>query len=324
MEAATESEIRRGTPLSRLTIRQVEAFRAVMLLGSMTKAAEALQISQPAVSRLMADLQEIIGFPLFRRTRHGTIPTADARRFEIEVTSLFSGLDELTERARAIRNLEIGELRIGTISLYGNGLLPRIIGDFVKLHPGINVTLEIDTHERIVDWLHSRRCEIGLVSLPGSSGELTVHKLAAEPAVCVMPQGHPLAAKPLIQASDLAGVPFISFPRDSATRFQIDNIFDRLGVRREMKIETGTHESVCHFVAAGVGVSIISPFSPHLRGPFALVSRPFQPHLIREIGLLLPDGNLSLPAERCRAFIADYFRNHVSEQMDLAARVAAV
>lgn len=295
--------------MTRLTIRQVEAFQAVMLLGSMTRAAEYLDISQPAVSRLMADLQASVGFTLFRRTRHGMVATVDAERFHREVRRLFSGLEELERKAAAIRDLNIGELKICTISLYGNGILPGLIAKFLKQNPGLNVTLEIDTHDRLIDWLTTHRSEIGLVSLPAFSGNLVVHRLAAQPAVCVMAAGHPLTEKPVIYPSDLQGVPFISFPRDSATRYQIDTLFERERVEREMRVEAGSHEAVCHLVAANVGVAIISPFSPHLRASPALVSRPFHPALVREIGLLSREEDLSLPGRKFVEFVVDHFRH---------------
>ncbi|AJE46723.1 LysR substrate-binding domain-containing protein [Celeribacter indicus] len=297
--------------MRQLTMRQVEAFRAVMRLGSMTRAAEFLQISQPAVSRLMADMQESLGYTLFRRTRHGTIPTPEARRLRDEVGSLFSGLEELNRRVFAIRDLEIGELRIGAISIYGNGLLPQILSRFLGDHPGVTVTLEVEEHDRIVDRVHSGKIEFGIVSLPAFTGDLDVELLSAEPAVCVMPPDHPLAGKRVVEPADLADVPFISFPRSSTTRFQIDRIFDRLRVPRRLVVEAATHEAVCNFVAAGVGVSIISPFSPYLRDSDRLVARPFHPTLMREIGLLAQPNRTSLVGARFRKHVDEYFRTAV-------------
>lgn len=294
-------------PLRQLTMRQVEAFRAVILLGSMTKAAELLQVSQPAVSRLIADMQETLGYTLFSRTRLGIVPTPEAKRLKAEVDTLFSGLDELNKRAFAIRDVQNGELRVGTISLYGNGFLPFVIAQFVKDNPGITVTLEIEQHDRIVDWVSAGKLELGLVSMPAFTGDLEVNRIAARPAVCIMPPGHRLALKPLIQPQDLEGEPFVSFLRTSATRFQVDRIFDQAGVRRYMAIETGTHEAVCNFVAAGAGVSIISPFSPRLKGADALISRPFHPTVMREFGLVAQPNQLSLAGAKFRRYVEARF-----------------
>jgi DNA-binding transcriptional LysR family regulator len=296
-----------------LNARQIEAFRAVMQLGNMTKAAELLQISQPAVSRLIADLQEAVGYTLFTRRRHGTVPTEDARHLLAEVESVFIGIDELSRRAHAIRDLQAGEVRIAAISLYGNGLLPQIIAAFFRVHPGVTIRLEISPHDQVVDWLVSRRCDIGLTTLPAHSEGLRIDRLASRPLLCVLPAGHELAKKKLIQASDLDGVSFVSFPRDSVIRYQIDTLFERAGVQRVMRIESGTHESVCNLVAAGVGVSIISPFSPHLDGNDRLVFRPFQPMLTIEIGMLSDEDRLSVAARAFHDFVVDWFRQHSSQ-----------
>lgn len=263
-----------------------------MRLGNMTQAAEFLQISQPAVSRMMAELQKTTNLTLFRRTRYGMAPTADAERLLAEVQSVFLSLEELSRRAHAISDVRIGELNVATISLYGNSLLPRIIADFVKLHPEIQVTMEIDVHQRIVDRVHSRRAEIGFVTLPLAEPDLNVVRLATQPAVCALPADHPLASRDLIQPADLADCDFISFPRETSTRFQVDSLFDRLGIARNLRIEAGSHEAVLTFVAAGLGVSIVSPFQLHRSNYPDLTFRPFHPPLMREIGMLSQDEAL--------------------------------
>lgn len=278
-----------------------------MLLGNITRAAEYLQISQPAVSRLMGELQKTTEMVLFKRTRQGMVPTADAEAVFEEVKSMFSGLEELTRRAHGIRDLEQGELRIGTISLYGNGILPLLISDFIKVHPNIPVIIESDLHRRVIDRVHSRRFEIGFVSLPVSDPDLDIEFLASQPAVCAIPANHPLAEKQSIAPQDLAGIPFISFPKETSNRFQVDSLFDRLGILRDMKIEAGTHESVVGFVAAGIGVAIISPYTPHLIKDASVALRPFQPSLPREIGMLTKYDMLSPKARTFFDFVKARF-----------------
>ena len=95
------------------------------------------------------------------------------------------------------------------------------------------------------------------------------------------------------------------------SRYQIDRVFDLQGIKRRTMVEAGNHEAVCNFVAEGVGVSIISPFFEHqLRNMPNLVCRPFNPTLIREIGMIVNDEHLSLMGKAFRDFVLDYFRNH--------------
>lgn len=288
--------------MKRLNARQVEAFRSVMALGSMTKAAAMLGITQPAVSRLILDFQRAVGFKLFKRQRNGAIPTSDALRLNEEVEKLFIGLDQLNSRVRDIKTLQTGRLDIVAMGLYANGLLPELIAQFMRKFPGVAISLDSQPHDKVIDWVISRRSDIGFTTLPAQNPPLTTHRLVAQPALCVVPAGSDLEARRSVDVADLAGRPFVSFPRGTSFRYQIDSIFERAGVAREMRIEATTHEAVCNLVAAGIGVSIVSPFSPHLRRNPRLVFRPFKPAIAIELGLLLDESRMSTAARQFRDF----------------------
>jgi DNA-binding transcriptional LysR family regulator len=291
--------------LKRFNIRQIEAFRAVITLGSMTKAAELLGISQPAVSRLMLDFQEAVGFRLFRRQRGGAEPTEDARRLFEQVEKLFVGLEELNHEVHAIRSLTSGSITIAAMGLYANGILPDIIARFRAGHPDIAIRLDSQSQDRIPEWVSSGRADIGIVSLPISNTAVEVRELVTRPALCVFPADHAFAARETIQATDLAELPFVSFPRGTPFRFETDTLFDRLGIDRQMLTEATTHEAVCNLVAAGLGVSVVSPFSPHLRRNPALAFRPFLPALPITIGMIADEGDLSVAARAFHRFVLE-------------------
>src|SRR5204863_5545675 len=129
--------------VKKIYIRQVEAFRAVISLGSMSKAAELLGISQPAVSRLIADFQESAGFQLFKRKRNSAEPTPDARQLFEQVEKIFHGLEELNGEIDAIKNMQTGRIVIAATSSYATGMLPEIVAEFKKIHPGIAIALYV-------------------------------------------------------------------------------------------------------------------------------------------------------------------------------------
>lgn len=291
--------------MKRFNVRQIEAFRAIITLGSMTKAAESLGISQPAVSRLMVDFQEAVGFKLFRRSRGGAEPTDDARRLFDLVEKLFVGLDEMNQEVRAIRTLNAGSVTIAAMGPYDNGLMPEAIASFREKHPGIAVRLESQPQNRIAEWLAARRADVGIVSLPVSNTAIAVRELIAMPALCVMPAGHPLAAQDSIAAEDLADLPFVSFPRGAPFRFEIDTLFDKKGIDRQMMTEATTHEAVCNLVAAGLGLSVVSPYSPHLRRNPRLEFRPFVPSMPITLGMMADEDSLSVAAQA--------FHDHIVE-----------
>ncbi len=292
-----------GSFVKRFNVRQIEAFRAIITLGSMTKAAESLGISQPAVSRLMVDFQEAVGFKLFRRSRGGAEPTEDARRLFELVDKFFVGLDEMNEEVRSIKALASGTVTIAAMGPYDNGLLPEIVARFREDYPDISIRLESQPQGRISEWVATRRADIGFVSLPISNGQVTVHELLTMPALCVMPAGHRLAEKTEIKAEDLADASFVSFPRGAPFRFETDSLFEKRGIDRRLRTEATTHEAVCNLVASGLGISIVSPFSPHLRRNPRLEFRPFLPAMPITLGMIADEETLSIAAQTFHAFV---------------------
>ena len=302
--------------MQRFNVRQIEAFRAVITLGSMTKAAELLGISQPAVSRLMLDFQEAVGFRLFRKSRGGAEPTDDARRLFEQVEKLFVGLDELNREVHAIKNLTSGSITVAAMGLYANGLLADIIARFRQRFPDIAIRLDSQPQERIAEWVASRRADIGIASLPISNSTLPVRELLRRPVLCVFPADHEFAARPEIHAADLADRPFVSFPRGTPFRFEIDTLFERAGIDRQLMTEATTHEAVCNLVAAGLGISIVSPYSPHLRRDPALAFRPFLPAISISLGMIADEGDLSVAAREFHQFVLDDIKNHVAGEAE--------
>lgn len=296
--------------MKRFNVRQIEAFRAVVTLGSMTKAAELLGISQPAVSRLMNDFQEAVGFKLFRRHRGGAEPTDDARRLFEQVEKLFVGLDELNREVHSIRGVASGSVTIAAMGPYDNGVAPEMIARFARRHPGISVRLESQLQDRIPAWVASGRADIGIVTLPVQNASVPVHALLERPAMCVFPAGHAFAGRATISAGDLDGIDFVGFPRGTSFRFQTDTLFERLGIERNMLAEATTHEAVCNLVATGLGVSIVSPFSSHIRRNPRLAFRPFDPAIPISFGMIANEDNLSVAARAFHQLVLDEINSY--------------
>lgn len=116
--------------MARINSRQVEAFRAMMLTGSVTEAAKLMAVTQPAVSRLLRDFQALLKTELFERRGTGLVPTAAATALYTEVERSFVGLERITAAAEEIRGRRTGSLRIAALPALSNGYLPRLAGHF--------------------------------------------------------------------------------------------------------------------------------------------------------------------------------------------------
>lgn len=290
-----------------MNLRQVEAFQAIMITGSVTQAARALFVSQPAVSRLIADLERGIGFKLFERKSRKLIATEEGRALYQEVQRAFVGLGQIEEAARAIRQFQIGQLRLITIPILASRILPEFMALFLRQYPGCSASLEVRPSHRIPEWVVSQRCDLGISTLPFENPAITVQPLLRGDSVCILPEGHRLTDLSEIQASDLEGETFISYRQDSMSRFRIDEIFHKAGVTRVTTLEARTSDAICGLVAVGLGVAVIGPILPQFIRTEGVVFRPFRPNMNMELAVLRPTHRpVSIMAERFIAVIGAY------------------
>lgn len=290
-----------------ITLRQVEAFRAVMITGTVTNAADMLYISQPAVSRLLSDIERTVGFRLFFRANRQLIPTAEGHALYEEVEKAFLGLDQIASAATAIREYRRGHLRLVTIpsvvSTFAGDLVARYVAEF----PDISVSLEVQPTQRVFEWIISQQCDIGLSTLSIENSAIVTRPVLRGSAVCIMPNEHPLASRRTIKPADLDGESFISFKTDSVYRHTVDNVFNKAGVRRQLGIEARSTEAICKLVAAGLGVSIIGPAFPEVDIHHGITARPFKPAIHSDLALLyLARKPVSRAAEEFIRIVEEY------------------
>lgn len=287
----------------KLNIRQVEAFRAAVSMQSMSGAADLLGISQPAVSRLIGDFQKAVGMKLFTRTRTGMVPTQDARQLYDHVEKLFMGFEELGHHVESIKSLNEGHLTIAATSSYCTGILPELIAAFKAEHPSIHVALHILPHDEVIDWVVAGRADLGLTSQKVARVEVDVIRLEERPMVAVFPAGHRFESMKQLTPRDFHGETFVSFPRGSAPRFQIDHLFNAAGVERTITTEATSHHAVCALVRAGLGVALVNPFAPFASDGKPVPTRPVTPSVMMELTILLP--------QRDRAIVTMAFHDYL-------------
>ncbi len=293
-----------------ITFRQLAAFRAVIETGTVTQAAEMLHVSQPAISRMLGDLEHELGFRLFRRANRKLVATKEGLAFYQEVQRAFISLKEITEAGRAIREYRTGQLRLISIPSVAASIMPRLLVRFAKHHPDISVILEVQPAPRLFEWIVSMQYDVGISALPVDNPLLTASPFLLGDAVCVLPAGHPLAKREVVRPEHLAGESFISFRSDSAFRFRVDAVFDHARVKRVLKLEARTNEAVLSMVATGLGVAIVGPFYPAEAVGASVVVRRFEPAITIELALLWPSHRpLSRIAEQfveaVDAFVGD-------------------
>ena len=214
-----------------MNLRQIDAFRAVMESGTVSRAAKRLSVSQPAVSKLIQNFEQAIGLVLFDRTRGRLSPTAEATMLFEEVERLFGGLSSIKTFAEEIRTLHHGSLRIGVMPALSTGFIQEVVADFVRDYPQAQISIHARSSLKLVDWLVAGHLDIGVTSHPVEHPELMQISICRRQLVCILPLGHPLAKRRKLRPVDLSGERFISFTRDSHVRQALDQIFAAGGVR---------------------------------------------------------------------------------------------
>lgn len=264
-----------------MTLRQLEAFRALMAAGSVTKAAQAMGVSQPTVSRLIADLEAVAGLALFERARSGLHPTPEALAFDTEVERAFSGLSHLETVARGLR----GSARLSVVAT--PSILPQLteslIGPFMREHPEIVLSLDVQTTRRSLEWVLTRQVELGLTFEPVNNAELAVSVVGRSEAVCLIPKEHRLArsTRP-IQLDAMVGEDFVAFKPDSVFQQQLDSRFAAAGGAPRVRAEVRTTEAAC-LLAASLPALTVIPSGAAPRGGDRLVARRVVPAIPSEI-----------------------------------------
>jgi DNA-binding transcriptional LysR family regulator len=282
-------------PETMLNPRQIEAFRTVIVTGGVTSAARALHISQPAVTRLIHDLQYTLGLTLFERRGTRLVPTNEALSLYREVERQFVGLEQIQNTARNLREGLSGSLRIAALPTFNVGFLPRLVAAYMKDKPGLDIAIYGSISSQVVDWVATGFCDIGFAQYPLDFPNIDVEALPAVPAVAVLPEGHRLAEKAVLEPSDFIGEPFVSLAGSTQWRFHTDALFSAARVTRQMRVETPLSMIACSLVASGAGIGIVDPYTAVEYRGRGIVTRPFRPTVLYDIGVVWPAGRFRSP-----------------------------
>ncbi|GJE42600.1 Octopine catabolism/uptake operon regulatory protein OccR [Methylobacterium soli] len=289
----------------------LDLFRAVLQHGGMTRAAAALGIGQPHISRAIAQLEAELGFLLFVRGHGSAVPTQEGAAFAHEVEQTYAGLDHLRQAARQIRDRGTGFLRVACQPSLAARLLPRAIRRLSLECAGVRVSVHVPNPDTIWSWAASGQCDIGLARpRSGHSG------VAAEPfltigAVCAVPRRHPLSRKRSLSVEDLAGEPLIS---GGAGAFQqaVEAAFARRGIAPRFALMAQYTAARCGLVAEGLGLAIVDPLPARELTGLPIALRPFRPELPIETMLLRPAG-------RPPSQLAERLTTHLKAERDALA-----
>ncbi|HSV48376.1 MAG TPA: LysR family transcriptional regulator [Ramlibacter sp.] len=262
-----------------MNLRQIEVFRAVMHAGSISGAAIALHVSQPAVSRLMRYLETKLRVALFERTGGRLHPTPEARALLREIDSAYRGIDRVRLYAEQLQHGVADTLRITTNLSTALELVPRAIASLKVQMPRLHISVEVATHAQITDQLLEGACDIGVAAFVQSQHpSVTAQAIGTGEVLCAMAPTHPLARRKRLTLQDVRRYDVISFGSATAHGKVVSGL---IGTGEDLPV-TPTVEVryayvACSIAASGWGLALVDDLTASRFEGSGVLLRPLTP-----------------------------------------------
>ena len=290
-----------------MPVNKYEAFLKAAELGSLTRAAAELGVTQSAVSHMIGALEEELGFSLLKRGRSGARATAEGERVLPAIRGMLNSREQLEQTAAAIRGLDCGTVRIGTFTSVAVHWLPGMIKRFQADYPNVELKLMNGDYHDVEQWLADGSCDLGFIALPTKQrGKVTA--LLEDRLLAVVPKEHRLASLPRFPIKEVEHEPFISLLETSD--HDARRALDAAGVTPNIRYTTKDDYAIIAMVEQGLGVSIMPELLLSGRNDNVRIME-LTPTASRVIGLCLPDADRAGPATtRFAQCVSDWVREH--------------
>ena len=239
------------------TLRQLEVFETITRLGSFTRAAEELCVTQPTVSMQIKKLTDAIGLPLFEQIGKKMFLTEAGRELHQACHGIFEHLTQFEMIAADMKGLKAGKLRLAVVTT-AEYFAPRLLGMFCQQYPEIEVSLEVSNRKHILDRLAKNMDDLYILDLPPENEEIIVQSFLQNPLVVLASANHPLANKKKITLERIAEEPFIFRENGSGTRIETENFIAKQGLKLKTRMTLGSNEAIKQAILGGLGISVLS------------------------------------------------------------------
>lgn len=242
------------------TLTQLRLFEATARLGSFTRAAQELHLSQPAASAQIKKLTETVGMPLFEQVGKHIYLTEAGKRLQTGCDEIFGAFVAIESDLQGLRHADAGRLALA-VSSTGKSFAPRLLGAFLEEHPGVEICVQVHNRQTLVERLAANADDLYLFAdWPDMEG-VVVQELLPNPLVVLARDDHPLAREKDIPFARLAQEPFLIREEGSGTRKIALKLFRERGLTPRVRMELGTNEAIKEAILAGQGVTILSRYT---------------------------------------------------------------
>jgi DNA-binding transcriptional LysR family regulator len=259
-----------------LSLRQIEVFHTVMNARSITGASKVLNVSQPALSRTIRRIEDLLGIALFTRDRNGLVPTLEALEIYAEVDPLLRQLTGVGAQIERIVRGETAVFRIGSTASVARALVPQALRELSQEVPGIELFFDVLPVDQIEDYLMAGRGEAVVTIAAPDHPLIAIEPVGRADLVAVIPRTHPLSKKMLVRSLDLAGADFIAFAAGGAHQRVVDSFLDRAKVKVNARAVARFSDTALALANEEMGIVLVDSMTT--LGPLGsnLVVRPIE------------------------------------------------
>lgn len=281
----------------RFDLKLLRAAVAVRDAGSVTAAARRLGTTQPALSRLLGQLEAEIGFELFARERQRLVPARRSALFLDRAAAMITEAERMRQLALALRNGQRSTIRILAVPNLALGVLQNGVAAFAASHPEMEVQVALRFRTDLLRELAAGQADFGLTVLPVDMAGLCARAFARTEAVCLLPKGHPLARRRTITPELLDGLDLAVLAEGAILKQWLDEAFVAAGASYRKRFAVDSTLMAAGYVEAGLCCAVMHPL-PAARVPAGVVVRPFRPAIRLTYALLeRADAGLGAIAE---------------------------
>jgi DNA-binding transcriptional LysR family regulator len=287
--------------------QMIEAFRAVIQYGGMSAAGEALDLSQSSISRLIAQLQKILGYQLFAKHGRRVKPTVEALALMGKVQQAFLGLEDIAKFSEQLRKQRMGRLSIFAMPAFGYSILPAAIDFLRKKHADVHINLTIAPSIDVAQAVRNRQADLGFALHGPYLGDLETVAEFKGNCVCIGGTGGMPKNSGYVTVSQLGGRPFVGTL--GTVQKQLETLVSDAGSQLNVFTEVSHSQTASQLVLRGLGISVVDPFTGTLhkaQGGAVLPLRPPLPFTV--VALAMEDTRLSVAAKDLLSFVATAVR----------------
>lgn len=271
-----------------INLRHIEVFYAVMRAGSMTEAARVLNVTQPAVSVALKQLESRLKMKLFDRAGGRLQPTPEARALLPDVAEIFGRLGAVERLSQDLAGGARGIFSVAATPPLCDGFVAKAVATFVAKRPGVRVNVQSIASAIVLDRVINREIDLGVVYEPVVSSAVQVDELARAAIGCIMPARHPLAKRATIRVGDLAPYPVITYLPQALLRPYIDRALSDRKPALDIAVQTGASATAIMLAVHGAGIALVETALFSARPIPGFVARPIEPRVELKVLLLRP------------------------------------